>query len=125
MIAVIGIMPYISLQLKAVSASFDILSHYPAILPAVSESGPIWHDTAFLSGHWRWPCLSLFRHHHVDATEQHRGMVTAGCTGVNRQTARFSPPLAYLLLYGMFWTVFLTTLFARRRLTRPRPAIEL
>src|SRR5262249_39069136 len=32
-IAVIGVVPYIALQLKAVSMSFTVLAHYPAVIP--------------------------------------------------------------------------------------------
>ena len=41
-IAVVGIIPYIALQLKAVSTSFTILLHYPAIvMPAGAERDPL------------------------------------------------------------------------------------
>lgn len=76
-IAVIGIMPYISLQLKAVSASFDIISHYPAIARTVTESVPVWHDTAFYLAITMALFVIVFGTRHVDATEQHQGMVTA------------------------------------------------
>src|SRR6186997_2784461 len=47
-IAVIGILPYISLQLKAVSSSFQILLQYPQIvMPEQGESVAIMQDTAF------------------------------------------------------------------------------
>src|SRR6185503_8732064 len=47
-IAVIGILPYISLQLKAVSSSFQILLQYPQIvMPQQGESIAIMQDTAF------------------------------------------------------------------------------
>src|SRR5512141_399921 len=46
-IAVIGILPYISLQLKAVSNSFTILVQYPQIvMPRVVSAAPIRQDTA-------------------------------------------------------------------------------
>src|SRR5262247_257461 len=46
-IAVIGILPYISLQLKAVSASFTTVLQYPEVLmPADSGDAPIRQDTA-------------------------------------------------------------------------------
>src|SRR5213596_1267112 len=47
-IAVIGILPYISLQLKAVSNSFTILLQYPEIvMPAKVGAAPAREDTAF------------------------------------------------------------------------------
>src|SRR6266498_2578186 len=46
-IAVVGILPYISLQLKAISMSFSVLLGYPEIvMPAQSGSTPVLHDTA-------------------------------------------------------------------------------
>src|SRR4029079_18654570 len=47
-IAVIGILPYISLQLKAISNSFTIVLQYPwIIMPAKMDAVPIMQDTAF------------------------------------------------------------------------------
>jgi hypothetical protein len=47
-IAVIGILPYISLQLKAISNSFTILLQYPEIrMPASLGAAPVLADTAF------------------------------------------------------------------------------
>src|SRR5262249_61421125 len=47
-IAVIGILPYISLQLKAVSSSFQIIFKYPeVVMPEKSGANPILQVTAF------------------------------------------------------------------------------
>jgi len=77
-IAVIGIVPYISLQLKAVSNSFIILLHYPEIvMPASVGAVPILRDTAL------WVALSLalftilFGTRHLYSAEHHEGMVAA------------------------------------------------
>ena len=77
-IAVIGILPYISLQLKAVSNSFTILVQYPEIvMPAKIAAPSIRQDTAF------WVALILaaftiaFGTRHLDAAEHHQGMVAA------------------------------------------------
>lgn len=77
-IAVIGILPYISLQLKAVSSSFTILVQYPEIImPAQVGAAPIREDTAL------WVALILaaftiaFGTRHLDAAEHHQGMVAA------------------------------------------------
>ena len=52
--AVLGIMPYISIQLKAVATSFAVLRAYPQVLAAdVAASGPFWTDTSF------WAALAL------------------------------------------------------------------
>jgi Na+/proline symporter/nitrogen-specific signal transduction histidine kinase len=76
-IAVIGILPYISLQLKAVSNSFTILVQYPAIvMPANAAVTSIRQDTAL------WVALILaaftiaFGTRHL-AAEHHQGMVAA------------------------------------------------
>src|SRR5690606_28475358 len=46
-IAVIGIVPYISLQLKAISNSFTILLNYPDIvMPATAAAQPLLKDSA-------------------------------------------------------------------------------
>src|SRR5438874_2010373 len=77
-IAVIGILPYISLQLKAVSSSFTILVQYPEIImPAKVGAVAIRQDTAL------WVALILaaftiaFGTRHLDAAEHHQGMVAA------------------------------------------------
>src|SRR3954462_1323337 len=46
-IAVIGILPYISLQLKAVASSFQILLSYPQLGQADGSSKPLLQVTAF------------------------------------------------------------------------------
>jgi signal transduction histidine kinase len=77
-IAVIGILPYISLQLKAISSSYSILVQYPEItMPAQLGALPMGQDTAF------WIALILaaftiaFGTRHLDAAEHHQGMVAA------------------------------------------------
>jgi Na+/proline symporter/nitrogen-specific signal transduction histidine kinase len=77
-IAVVGVIPYISLQLKAVSTSFTILLQYPEIvMPAKLGAVPVLQDTAF------WVALILaaftivFGTRHLDAAEHHQGMVAA------------------------------------------------
>ena len=77
-IAVVGIIPYISLQLKAVSSSFTLLLRYPEfIAPAKVAAEPVVGDTAF------WVALILaaftiaFGTRNLDAAEHHPGMVAA------------------------------------------------
>src|SRR5215467_4646350 len=77
-IAVIGILPYISLQLKAVSSSFTILVQYPEIImPTKMDAVPVMQDTAL----WVALILALFTilfgTRHLDAAEHHEGMVAA------------------------------------------------
>jgi len=78
LIAVIGIVPYISLQLKAISNSFTILMQYPQIvMPAKVAAAPLLQDTAL----WLALILALFTiafgTRHLDAAEHHPGMVAA------------------------------------------------
>ncbi len=77
-IAVIGILPYISLQLKAISSSFEIVKHYPLlVMPSASVSGEFWHDTAFYIALLLAAFTILFGTRHIDVTERHEGMVAA------------------------------------------------
>ena len=46
-IAVIGVVPYISLQLKAIAQSVGILLRYPQPQAPDPTAMPLWHDTAF------------------------------------------------------------------------------
>jgi Na+/proline symporter/nitrogen-specific signal transduction histidine kinase len=77
-IAVVGILPYISLQLKAISSSYSILVQYPeVVMPAQTGAMSMGQDTAF------WLALILaaftiaFGTRHLDAAEHHQGMVAA------------------------------------------------
>lgn len=77
-IAVIGIIPYISLQLKAVSGSFSILLHYPDIvMPAKAGAQPLFQDSALYIAMILAAFTILFGTRHLDATERHEGMVAA------------------------------------------------
>jgi Na+/proline symporter/nitrogen-specific signal transduction histidine kinase len=77
-IAVVGIMPYISLQLKAVSTSFRLLLEYPAIVMPKTEYVPHFlGDTALLVAGCMAAFSILFGTRHIDASEHHEGMVAA------------------------------------------------
>ncbi|HZF73713.1 MAG TPA: sensor histidine kinase, partial [Gemmatimonadaceae bacterium] len=77
-IAVIGILPYISLQLKAISTSYAILLHYPEIsMPASAGVGPLASDTAFWVAMILAAFTILFGTRHLNAAEHHEGMVAA------------------------------------------------
>ena len=77
-IAVIGIVPYISLQLKAVSNSFSILLGYPEIImPSHAGELPVWRDTSLLIALAMAAFTIVFGTRHLDATERHEGMVAA------------------------------------------------
>src|SRR5258708_865868 len=77
-IAVIGILPYISLQLKAVSSSFQIIFQYPEIvMPENTGSNPILQVTAFYVAGFMALFTIAFGTRHVDGGERHEGMVAA------------------------------------------------
>lgn len=77
-IAVIGILPYISLQLKAIANSFAILIQYPEIrMPAIDAETPVAGDTAFWVALILAAFTILFGTRHLDAAEHHEGMVAA------------------------------------------------
>jgi len=85
-IAVIGILPYISLQLKAVASSFQIVFQYPELvmpqesgtMPAL-EAGtmPILKVTAFYVAMFMALFTIAFGTRHLDVAERHEGMVAA------------------------------------------------
>ena len=77
-IAVIGIVPYISLQLKAVSNSFSIILKYPAIATPDSQSTiPLLTDNTFYIALLLAVFTILFGTRHLDASERHEGLVAA------------------------------------------------
>ena len=77
-IAVVGIMPYISLQLQAVSTSFTVVLQYPDIvMPNALGDVPVLRDTALAVTFVLAVFTILFGTRHIDASEQHEGMVVA------------------------------------------------
>ena len=77
-IAVVGIMPYIALQLKAVASSFTVVLHYPDLsgAAALTSLSPL-SDTALWVAALMAAFSILFGTRHIDATEHHQGMVLA------------------------------------------------
>lgn len=77
-IAIVGIVPYIALQLKAISTSFSILLQYPdVVMPRYADSVPVWADKAFFVALLLAAFTILFGTRHLDASERHEGMVAA------------------------------------------------
>ena len=78
MIAVIGTTPYISLQLKSIATSFEIITNFPdensIINPVLSQYGL---DTTFLIALVLAIFSILFGTRHIDASEHHQGIVAA------------------------------------------------
>src|SRR6185312_10254887 len=73
-VAVIGALPYIALQLKAVSASFLALTRADMV---AAHGEPIWSDTALAVSLILALFAILFGTRHVDATDHHEGMILA------------------------------------------------
>ncbi|WP_373499942.1 ATP-binding protein [Desulfococcus sp.] len=77
-IAVLGIVPYISLQLKAISISFLLLTHYPESHVTVGFGGlSFFRDTAFYVAALLAVFAVLFGTRKPEVTERHEGLVAA------------------------------------------------
>ena len=119
-IAVIGVIPYIALQLKAVSNSFAILVQYPEVaMPAHAARGTDRDDTAFWMALLLATFTILFGTRHLDASERHEGMVAA-------IAFESLVKLVAFLAVGVFVTYGIYDGWATSsRAPRPRPAGEL
>src|SRR5216684_200004 len=77
-IAVIGIIPYIALQLKAISGTFLIVLQYPAFATPGNQGAPLFlGDNTFYIAMLLAAFTILFGTRHLDATERHEGLVAA------------------------------------------------
>jgi signal transduction histidine kinase len=77
-VAVIGVIPYIALQLKAISTGFLLINQYPEITVPFSFSElPVMGDPAFYIALLLAVFAILFGTRHLDATERHEGLVAA------------------------------------------------
>lgn len=74
-IALVGAVPYIALQLKAVTGAFDMLSGRHSNL----EAGLFFSDTGFYLSLILVLFSILFGARRIDATEHHRGIINAIC----------------------------------------------
>uniref|UniRef100_UPI003F498825 ATP-binding protein n=1 Tax=Cupriavidus necator TaxID=106590 RepID=UPI003F498825 len=77
LVSVVGIVPYIALQLKAVSASVAVLVHSANIGIRRGMAGPLWSDTTLYLALMLAMFTILFGTRHIDAAERHEGMVAA------------------------------------------------
>ena len=76
-IAVIGILPYISLQLKAVGASLEILKHYPDLDHLITHPPiAVWSDPGLYTAIILAGMCVVLGTRQIDASEQHRGLMT-------------------------------------------------
>ncbi|MCB0211812.1 MAG: histidine kinase, partial [Anaerolineae bacterium] len=77
-IAVVGIIPYISLQLEAVSTSFSVMWEHSEIAASVPRGNmTIFSDTAFYVALLLATFAIIFGTRHLDTTERHEGLVAA------------------------------------------------
>ena len=76
-IAVVGIVPYIALQLKAISNTFAILRGQPGLATTAAADPPVFADTALYVALLLAAFTIVFGTRHLDATERHEGMVAA------------------------------------------------
>jgi len=75
---VLGILPYIALQLKAVSASFNVLTHnLNSQIPEATSIGNWWSDTALIVAALMIIFSIIFGTRNINATEHHHGMMLA------------------------------------------------
>ena len=77
-IAVVGVIPYIALQLKAISNSFFIVLKYPEVVMPDKQGAPLFlGDNTFYIAMLLAAFTILFGTRHLDATERHEGLVAA------------------------------------------------
>jgi signal transduction histidine kinase/Na+/proline symporter len=77
-IAVVGIIPYIALQLKAISNTFSIVLQYPEVVMPDKQAAPLFlGDNTFYIAMLLAAFTILFGTRHLDATERHEGLVAA------------------------------------------------
>ncbi len=77
-IAVVGIIPYIALQLKAISNTFSIVLRYPEVVMPDKQGAPLFlGDNTFYIAMLLAAFTILFGTRHLDATERHEGLVAA------------------------------------------------
>jgi signal transduction histidine kinase/Na+/proline symporter len=96
-VAVLGIVPYIALQLKAVAMSFGAL----AGVPASSDGLAAWQDLAFYIAVFMALFAVLFGTRRASAVEQNRGLVLAmGFESLFKLTAMLA--LGLFVLFGLF-----------------------
>lgn len=75
LVAILGVIPYVALQLKAIATTFELVTHPLDQLPPTNIA--FWQDTAF---HISWMMalfVIIFGTRDIDASEQHPGMILA------------------------------------------------
>ncbi|MBK6862716.1 MAG: histidine kinase [Ideonella sp.] len=75
LIAVVGILPYVALQLKAIASGYALLTTPPGAVPAAA--GAWWADSTLYIALLLAGFTVAFGTRHLDTTERHEGMVAA------------------------------------------------
>jgi len=101
LIAVIGVLPYIALQLKAISASIEVFVGAQGASPGMSTASPIFGDMALLVALILAFFAIVFGTRQVDATEHQDGLMIA-------VAVESAIKLAAFLMVGIFvtWWMF-------------------
>jgi len=76
-VALVGVIPYVALQLKAVADSYAVLAQFPELAPPSPRAPAPIEDTAFYVAAVLALFAMLFGTRHLDASERHEGMVAA------------------------------------------------
>lgn len=75
LVAILGVIPYIALQLKAIATTFELAT---SVTPSQTLAAmPFWHDTAFYISAAMAVFVIIFGTRNIDASEQHPGMILA------------------------------------------------
>ncbi|MCX7249993.1 MAG: sodium:solute symporter, partial [Burkholderiales bacterium] len=74
LITVVGIVPYIALQLKGVSVAFDVLTGLP---PALARERAWWQESTVYLALALAGFTMMFGARHLDSSERHEGLVAA------------------------------------------------
>jgi len=75
LVAMLGVVPYIALQLKAITTSFTLITTPLGSEPIIAEY--FWQDTAFYISAAMAVFVIIFGTRDIDASEQHPGMMLA------------------------------------------------
>jgi len=97
--ALLGVLPYIALQLKAVGTSFDLLTAQPG--QAAARDLVFWQDSAFAVAVAMSLFAIMFGIRHIHASEHHRGLMLAIAFESLVKLAAFLA-VALFIVFGMF-----------------------
>jgi Na+/proline symporter/signal transduction histidine kinase len=100
-VAIIGAIPYIALQLKAVSASLETILSTLSFAPGLDGSVPVFGDLAFVVAIALAAFAVAFGTRHIDATEHQEGLMLAIAMESVVKLAAFLAVGIYVT-YGLF-----------------------